>query len=416
MAGKIFISYRRDDTRADARSVDQRLRNAFGGDRIFFDVDTIQKGKDFRKVLAQALDTSNVLLAIIGPTWLSGKDATGRRRIDDPNDFVRLEIGSALKRDIAVIPVLVGGAKMPLEQDLPADLKGLVYRQVAIITHDNFPRDVDGIERDIAALIGGGKRRAGGAGKRLGMAATLVALLITGAVAASWLGVPMPWTAPSVDAASDPVRLAVDKAKAEVEVKRLADAEERLKAEAKRKADEVAAQQAALEAKRQAEAADVRRRIEDAENARVEAGRQQQAVLQADENRKKFETQSAENKRKAEETEAQLKAQEVKLMAEAAEAKRQAEQEEAARLAAQTKVLADTAEQRKRAAEALAERKAIEEEAKRTADEARRNRPREMRFLTWAYFNEQCRSTGLPQLEIAKSPKFGTSKSEMKML
>ena len=329
MSGKIFISYRREDTRADARSVDQRLRATFGADKIFFDVDTIQKGRDFRKVLAEALDSSNVLLAIIGPNWLNGTDPTGHRRLDDPGDFVRMEIGNALKRDIAVIPVLVGGAKMPAEQDLPEDLRGLAFRQAAIITHDNFPRDVDSIERDVLALIGG-KRGSSHRARWIGIAAALLAVLLATGFGLQHSGLLAGLPASGgLSAASDPTRIAADKGKAEAELKRLVEAEERLRVETKRKTDEAASQQAALETKRQADADDIRRRIDEAAKARIEAERQQQAVQVAEETRKQFDTQAAENRRKAEAAEASLKAQEAKLLVEAAEAKKVAEQDAA---------------------------------------------------------------------------------------
>src|SRR5262245_9269861 len=107
MAGRIFINYRREDSRADARSVYQRLERVFGKNRLFMDVDTIQKGRDFTKVLDEHLAQSDVMLAIIGNRWLTAQDEKGARRLDDPDDFVRVEIARALDRDISVIPVLV---------------------------------------------------------------------------------------------------------------------------------------------------------------------------------------------------------------------------------------------------------------------------------------------------------------------
>ena len=151
MKDKIFISYRRQDAKADARSIYQRLERTFGAKRLFMDVDTIQRGADFRRVLERHLEQSSVLLALIGPGWLS-VDAQGRRRLDDPADCVRMEIANALKSGISVVPILLDGAKMPDASELPDDVRDLVYRQAARVSHDNFPRDMDSIERDLKRM------------------------------------------------------------------------------------------------------------------------------------------------------------------------------------------------------------------------------------------------------------------------
>lgn len=158
--GKIFISYRREDAGGDARSIYQRLQRTFGARQLFMDVDTIQKGRDFRKVLDAHLAECQVMLAVIGPHWLDAKFDGGGRRIDDADDFVRIELAAALKRDIPVIPVRVGGARMPRKEELPEDLQPLVFRQAAMLTHENFARDMDGLERDIRELLGRSRRRA----------------------------------------------------------------------------------------------------------------------------------------------------------------------------------------------------------------------------------------------------------------
>lgn len=159
MAGKIFISYRRDDARADARSIYQRLERTFGARRLFIDVDTIERGRDFTKVLDQYLSDCTVMLPVIGSKWLSAKTDEGHRRLDDPADFVRLEIAKALARDIPVIPILVDGARMPKAADLPDDLKPLAKRQASTVGHETFPRDLDSLERDIKKLQKGAPRR-----------------------------------------------------------------------------------------------------------------------------------------------------------------------------------------------------------------------------------------------------------------
>lgn len=111
------------------------------------DVAAIEPGKDFRKAIDESVATCSVLLALIGQEWLGTKDATGSRRLEDSKDFVRLELASALRRDIPVIPVLVRGAKMPLAEQLPDDLKDLAYRNAVELTHARWRSDVQVLVR-----------------------------------------------------------------------------------------------------------------------------------------------------------------------------------------------------------------------------------------------------------------------------
>ncbi len=106
------------------------------------DVAAIEPGRDFRKAIDQSVATCSVLLALIGQEWLESKDTLGRKRLDDANDFVRIELASALRRDIPVIPVLVRGAKMPHAEQLPDDLKDLAYRNAVELTHARWKSDV----------------------------------------------------------------------------------------------------------------------------------------------------------------------------------------------------------------------------------------------------------------------------------
>jgi hypothetical protein len=152
MAGEIqgraiFISYRRDDSEGEAGRLFDDLVRAYGDDTVFMDVAGIQPGLDFRKAIDANVSSCGVLLAMIGSSWATVTDSAGNRRLDNPNDFVRLEIASALARSIAVIPVLVHGAKMPLAEQLPDDLKDLAYRNSVEITHARW-------NSDVALLIG----------------------------------------------------------------------------------------------------------------------------------------------------------------------------------------------------------------------------------------------------------------------
>ena len=139
----IFISYRRDDTEGEAGRLFDDLVRAYGDSSVFMDVAGIQPGIDFRKAIDDNVGGCGVLLAVIGTTWatITGKD--GNRRLDDADDYVRLEIASALKRSIPVIPVLVHAAKMPSLDQLPDDLKDLRYRNSVELTHARWNSDVE---------------------------------------------------------------------------------------------------------------------------------------------------------------------------------------------------------------------------------------------------------------------------------
>jgi len=142
MGRAIFISYRRDDTEGEAGRLFDDLTRSFGEDSVFMDVSGINPGADFRKAIDENVASCGVLLAMIGPAWSSITNSSGTRRLDDPNDFVRLEIASALARNIAVIPVLVHDAKMPRPEDLPDNLKDLAFRNSVEITHARWSSDV----------------------------------------------------------------------------------------------------------------------------------------------------------------------------------------------------------------------------------------------------------------------------------
>jgi len=138
----IFISYRREDAEGQAGRLFDDLAMHLGEDSVFMDVAGIEPGRDFRRAIDEQVASCGVLLAVIGKSWLDAKDESGRRRLDDPMDFVRLETASALKRDIPVIPVLVRGASMPRAEQLPPDLAELAYRNAVELTHARWDSDV----------------------------------------------------------------------------------------------------------------------------------------------------------------------------------------------------------------------------------------------------------------------------------
>ena len=130
---RIFISYRRDDSGYIAGMLAERLEDVFGADSVFIDVDAIPLGVDFREYLNQAVAKSDLMLALMGNDWLHVKNTQGLRRLDDPADFVRIEIEAALKQQIPVIPVLLEQARMPLEAELPPSLQPLAFRNATEI-------------------------------------------------------------------------------------------------------------------------------------------------------------------------------------------------------------------------------------------------------------------------------------------
>jgi hypothetical protein len=152
VANAIFISYRRDDSEGEAGRLFDDLNRAFDGEGVFMDVAGIRPGIDFRVAIDENIVSCGVLLAIIGPRWLGITDAAGGRRLDDPNDFVALEIASALKRNVPVIPVLVHEAKMPRVDQLPEALKDLAYRNCVELTHARWNSDCQLLIRALSTM------------------------------------------------------------------------------------------------------------------------------------------------------------------------------------------------------------------------------------------------------------------------
>jgi hypothetical protein len=150
---RIFVSYRREDSEGHAGRIRDRLAQEFGPDLLFMDVDSIKLGANFVKALREEVSKCDALLALIGPDWLVAKDRDGKRRLDDPNDFVRIEIASALQRDIPVIPILLQGARIPESKDLPPDLTELTLRNGLEVRHASFQGDMDKLIRGLKAQL-----------------------------------------------------------------------------------------------------------------------------------------------------------------------------------------------------------------------------------------------------------------------
>src|SRR5512142_2402287 len=140
----IFISYRRDDSQYIADRIYEYLVRKFGLEGVFKDLDSIPLGQDFSEVIKTKVGQCDVLLAVIGDKWLAAANPEGKRRIDDPGDWVRLEIEAALDRKVPVIPLLVNGAVMPRGEQLPASVGPLANRNgMPVRPNPDFPHDME---------------------------------------------------------------------------------------------------------------------------------------------------------------------------------------------------------------------------------------------------------------------------------
>jgi hypothetical protein len=182
MTGNIFINYRRDDSGHFAGRLHDRMEKAFGSHKLFMDVDNIPVGRDFTEYLKSQVAACDAMLSIIGPNWLSATDENGQRRVNNPNDFVVIEIATALARDIPVVPVLIDGARMPRESELPDSLKPLTRRNAVQVHRDNFGSDAEALVRKLREALGDGV--AGSRRWRLLAVAGAVALflIVTGGI------------------------------------------------------------------------------------------------------------------------------------------------------------------------------------------------------------------------------------------
>ena len=146
---RIFISYRRSDSQAITDRIYERLAKLYGKSNVFLDAFNIPLGADFTSIINQRVASCDILLVIIGTEWLNTKDSNGQRRLDDSNDFVRIEVETGLKNEkTTVIPILVNGGKLPREMELPATLNKLPYRNALEIRNSPY------FDGDIRLLLG----------------------------------------------------------------------------------------------------------------------------------------------------------------------------------------------------------------------------------------------------------------------
>lgn len=153
MPGRIFINYRRDDDPGSTGRLFDRLEAHFEPEQLFLDVDSIAPGLDFVRVLDAKVSECDVFLAVIGRDWLRAADESGARRLDRPDDFVRIEIESALRRGVRVIPVLINRAEMPAEDQLPDSLKPFARRNAVRLNHDRFKTDCEGLIKAVERAL-----------------------------------------------------------------------------------------------------------------------------------------------------------------------------------------------------------------------------------------------------------------------
>jgi len=149
----VFLSYRREDSAGYTGRLNDRFVERWGEARVFFDLDTIAPGEDFVEAIDRTLAQCEVMILVIGPRWLTATEPDGRRRIDEPADYHRIEVERALQRGIRIIPALVGGARMPGEAQLPEALKKLARRNAVEISDKRFRYDADQLSDEVDRIL-----------------------------------------------------------------------------------------------------------------------------------------------------------------------------------------------------------------------------------------------------------------------
>ena len=150
---RVFLSYRRATDLAYALRLHDFLTQRIGTESVFFDLHTLGPGSEFPTAIAEAIADSDVLIALIGPTWSTVAEKDGRRRLDDPADFVRRELEEALEHKIRIVPVLVGEAKMPGVADLPPTLHRFAARNAVELPKFRWDAPVDDLVRVMTQLV-----------------------------------------------------------------------------------------------------------------------------------------------------------------------------------------------------------------------------------------------------------------------
>jgi hypothetical protein len=179
----VFISYRRSDSQMVAGRLREALARHFGDSAIFRDKNSIGAGEDWTKAIKAELTHDTVVIALMGPTWAAAKDETGRRRLDDPGDWNRLELEEALRQGCRVVPLLVDDTKMPKESEMPQSLASIARANALKLRDDDWDSDV---ERLIGAVD---PRNAAGRTRRAAtIAAAALAVLVIGAAGYAWWG------------------------------------------------------------------------------------------------------------------------------------------------------------------------------------------------------------------------------------
>lgn len=174
----IFISYRRDDSAGYAGRLADNLAARFGSDEVFQDIEAIRAGDDFVRAIDTAIGACRVVIVLIGDGWLDAVDGQGRRRLDDPHDFVRAEVAAALQRGVPTIPVLIEGARMPASEALPQPLRALARIQALELSDSRWDYDV----AQLVAAIERVGRVASTGGRRRVLALSIAALAIAAGV------------------------------------------------------------------------------------------------------------------------------------------------------------------------------------------------------------------------------------------
>jgi len=200
---RLFLSYRRDDTAGRAGRLFDALTQRLGPGQVFQDVEAIKPGLDFERAVADSLQSADASVVVIGPEWATVTEPGGARRLDRDDDFVRSEVGVALRSERPVVPVLVGGAQMPRAEELPEELRPLLKRQAFTVRDSAWNGDVDDLVDALRSQFPDPPRRR----RRPLVVAALVLVVVTaaGAVAAVllWPGSDDPGGETATTAATD---------------------------------------------------------------------------------------------------------------------------------------------------------------------------------------------------------------------